>query len=33
LWVLALAGMGYAASVYYYGRRWERGDGRGLLAI
>ncbi|MGC9946771.1 MAG: hypothetical protein ABSF64_10425 [Bryobacteraceae bacterium] len=25
LWVLALAGMGYAASVYYYGRRWELG--------
>ena len=23
--VLALAAMGYAASVYYYGRRWERG--------
>ena len=25
LWVLALAAVGYAASVYYYGRRWERG--------
>jgi hypothetical protein len=24
-WVLALAAMGYLASVYYYGRRWERG--------
>jgi len=24
LWVLALAAMGYIASVYYYGRRWER---------
>jgi len=24
-WVLALAAMGYAASVYYYGRRWELG--------
>jgi hypothetical protein len=24
LWVLALAAMGYLASVYYYGRRWER---------
>ena len=24
LWVLALAEMGYIASVYYYGRRWER---------
>jgi hypothetical protein len=23
--VLALAAMGYLASVYYYGRRWERG--------